>query len=84
MNNTGLEGKDVEYEVVLRFRRGGPAILGTWSEFETADRKFTQWLGAWGQADAVLTLTAVVDSVVHPMKYWTAEGGVRAGAAGSA
>ncbi|MGW6247903.1 hypothetical protein [Streptomyces roseolus] len=45
MNNTGLEGKDVEYEVVLRFRRGGPAIVGAWSEFETADRKFRSGSG---------------------------------------
>ncbi|MFI8515954.1 hypothetical protein ACIGHB_33025 [Streptomyces sp. NPDC085460] len=83
MDSTGLEGEGVTYEVVLRFRRGGPALFGAWPEFETADRKFTQWLGTWGQADAVLTLTAVAGSVVYPVKHWTAEGGVQAGSAGS-
>ncbi|WP_329625938.1 hypothetical protein OG357_38540 (plasmid) [Streptomyces sp. NBC_01255] len=83
MDGTGLEGKDVEYEVVLRFRPGGPAIFGVWSRPETADEKFLEWLGAHGQPGAVLTLTAIVDGVVHPVKHWTAEGGVQAGTASS-
>ncbi|MER7541331.1 hypothetical protein ABTX77_42385 [Streptomyces sp. NPDC097704] len=82
MDSTGLKGKDVEHEVVLRFRPGGPAILGVWSKPEAADRKFTEWLGAHGQPGAALTLTATIGGERRPAKSWTHEGGLQV--AGSA
>ncbi|MET9734514.1 hypothetical protein ABZZ79_28910 [Streptomyces sp. NPDC006458] len=48
MDSTDLASKDVEYEVVLRFRPGGPAIFGVWSRPESADAKFLEWLGTHG------------------------------------
>ncbi|MFE0773352.1 hypothetical protein [Streptomyces sp. NPDC058861] len=73
MDRTVLEDQDVAYEVELRFRPGGPAILGVWSNPETADVKFTKWLGSHGRDDAVLTATA--DGETRPVKHWTAKGG---------
>ncbi|MFJ4343547.1 hypothetical protein ACIP5O_36230, partial [Streptomyces sp. NPDC088915] len=58
MGSTVLEDQDVAYEVELRFRPGGPAILSVWAKAETADAKFTEWLGSYGRDEAVLTLTA--------------------------
>ncbi|MEU9706778.1 hypothetical protein [Streptomyces sp. NPDC047981] len=82
MDNTGLEGKDVEHEVVLRFRPGGPAIFGVWSRPEVADAKFLEWLGTHGQPGAVLTLTATTGGERRPVKSWTHKGGLQvAGAA---
>ncbi|WP_030556826.1 hypothetical protein [Streptomyces exfoliatus] len=77
MDSTGLEGKDVEYEVVLRFHPGGPAILGVWSAPEVADAKFLEWLGAHGQPGAVLALTATIGGERRPVKSWTHEGGLQ-------
>ncbi|MFC7979062.1 hypothetical protein ACFUT3_27965 [Streptomyces cinereoruber] len=42
MGSTVLEAQDVAYEVELRFRPGGPAIVGVWAKAETADAKFTE------------------------------------------
>ncbi|MFF9853443.1 hypothetical protein [Streptomyces litmocidini] len=77
MDGTGLEDKDVAYEVVLRFRPGGQALFGTWSRPETADEKFLKWLGTHGQPGTVPTLTATIDGGRHPVKSWTHEGGLQ-------
>ncbi|MFJ6251877.1 MULTISPECIES: hypothetical protein [unclassified Streptomyces] len=75
--NTVLEDQDVkyEYETELRFRPGGPAILGVQAKAETADVKFTEWLGLYGQASAVLTFTATSNGETSPVKNRTYEGG---------
>ncbi|MCZ0983743.1 hypothetical protein O1L60_44045 [Streptomyces diastatochromogenes] len=77
MDSTGLETKGVEYEVVLRFRPGGPAVLGVWSKPEAADEKFVEWLGAHGQPGTLLTLTATINGETRPVKSWTHEGGLQ-------
>ncbi|MDV9186846.1 hypothetical protein R6L23_01115 [Streptomyces sp. SR27] len=75
-------GRIAGHEVVLRFRPGGPAILGVWSRPEMADEKILEWLGTHGQPGAVLTLSATIDGERHPVKSWTHEGGLQvAGAA---
>ncbi|MFE0777839.1 hypothetical protein [Streptomyces sp. NPDC058861] len=75
--NTVLEDQDIKYEVELRFRPGGPAILGVWANPQTADAKFTEWLGSHGRDDALLTLTATAGGETRPVKSWTAKGGLR-------
>ncbi|MFC8016291.1 hypothetical protein [Streptomyces cinereoruber] len=77
MGSTVLEDQDVAYEVELRFRPDGPAILGVWAKAETADAKFTEWLGSYGRDEAVLTLTATSNGVARPVKSWTAKDGLR-------
>lgn len=54
VDSTVIEDQDVEYEVVLRFRPDGPAVLGVWCNPETADTKFTEWLGSHDRDEAVL------------------------------
>ncbi|MFF0561341.1 hypothetical protein [Streptomyces sp. NPDC004266] len=71
MSSTGLEGEDVEYEVVLRFRPGGPAVLGVWSTPEVADEKFLKWLGAHEQSGTVLTITATLSGGTRPVSAYT-------------
>ncbi|GGQ34226.1 hypothetical protein [Streptomyces roseolilacinus] len=66
-----------EYEVVLRSRPGGPAILGAWSRPETADRRFMEWLGRYGTPGVVLTLTATVDGETYPVRRWTYDSGLQ-------
>ncbi|MFE6461972.1 hypothetical protein ACFVP0_31510 [Streptomyces cinereoruber] len=84
MNSTDLEDEDTEYEVTLRFRPDGPAVLGVWSKPETAERVFMEWLGLYGRPGVVLTLTATTDGKTRPVKGWTTEGGLRvADAAGA-
>ncbi|MER7911500.1 hypothetical protein [Streptomyces sp. NPDC096068] len=70
--STVLEDQDVVYEVEPRFRPDGPAISGVWAKAETADAKFTKWLGSHGRDDAVLTPTA--DGTAYPVKGWTVAG----------
>ncbi|MEU6620833.1 hypothetical protein ABZ926_08600 [Streptomyces litmocidini] len=77
MESTGLEGEDVEYEVVLRFRLGGPAILGVWSKPEVADEKFLKRFGAHGRPGTVLTLTATINGETRLVKSWTHEDGLQ-------
>ncbi|MFC7924749.1 hypothetical protein [Streptomyces cinereoruber] len=77
MNSTDLEGEDTEYEVTLRFRPDGPAVLGVWSKPETAKTVFMEWLGLYGRPGTVLALTATADGTTRPVKSWTAEGGLR-------
>ncbi|MFC7794154.1 hypothetical protein [Streptomyces cinereoruber] len=77
MGSTVLEEQDVAYEVELRFRPGGPAVLGVWAKAETADAKFTEWLGSHGRDEAVLTLTVTAGGEARLVKSWTAEGGLR-------
>ncbi|MFC8176021.1 hypothetical protein [Streptomyces sp. NPDC057325] len=77
MGSTVLKEQDVEYEAELRFRPGGPAILGLWAKAETADAKFTEWLGSYGRDEAVLTLTATSNGMTRPVKSWTSKGGLR-------
>ncbi|MFE5514183.1 hypothetical protein ACFQ9J_26985 [Streptomyces sp. NPDC056529] len=82
MGSTVLEERDIVYGVEFRFRPGGPAVLGVWAKAETADAKFTEWLGSYGRDEAVLTLTATSNGVASPVKSWTAKDGLRvAGAA---
>ncbi|MFE0777103.1 hypothetical protein [Streptomyces sp. NPDC058861] len=77
--DTVLEDQDLkyEYEVELRFRPGGPAVLGVWAKAETADAKFVEWLGSHGRDDAVLTLTATAGGETRLVKRWTAASGLR-------
>ncbi|MFC7934112.1 hypothetical protein [Streptomyces cinereoruber] len=77
--DTVLEDQDVkyEYEVKLRFRPDGPAVLGVWSKAETAEKVFTEWLGLYGRPGVVLTLIATADGTTRPVKSWTAKGGLR-------
>ncbi|MFC7979798.1 hypothetical protein ACFUT3_31755 [Streptomyces cinereoruber] len=77
MGSMVLEEQDVAYEVELRFRPGGPAILGVWVKAETADAKFTEWLGSHGRDEAVLTLTATASGETRLVKSWTFKGGLQ-------
>ncbi|MFE8940947.1 hypothetical protein ACFYNX_26120 [Streptomyces sp. NPDC007872] len=79
MGSTVLGDQDIAYayEVTLRFRPDGPAILGVWSEVETAEKVFTEWLGLYGKPGTVLALIATADGTGYPVKSWTAEGGLR-------
>ncbi|WP_411078397.1 hypothetical protein [Streptomyces sp. cmx-10-25] len=77
MNSTDLEDEDTEYEVTLRFRPDGPAVLGVWSKPETAETVFMEWLGLYGQVGTVLTFTATSNGETRPVKGWTYEGGLR-------
>ncbi|MFF5635856.1 hypothetical protein [Streptomyces sp. NPDC012825] len=77
VDSTVLEDQDVAYEVELRFRPDGPAVLGVWSKPETADQKFVERLGAYSRPGTVLALTATADGTTQPVKSWTYEGGLR-------
>ncbi|MFD5110553.1 hypothetical protein [Streptomyces cinereoruber] len=82
MDSTVLKDQDVAYEVELRFRPDGPAVLGVWSEPETAEKLFMEWLGLYGQAGTVLTLTTLAEGTMRPVKSWTYESSLKmAGAA---
>ncbi|MFE0773362.1 hypothetical protein [Streptomyces sp. NPDC058861] len=79
MGSTVLGDQGVEYEVTLRFRPGGPAVLGVWSDPETAETVFMEWLGLYGRPGTILALTATATAggTAYPVKSWTAEGGLR-------
>ncbi|MFF4174123.1 hypothetical protein [Streptomyces sp. NPDC001744] len=82
MDSAVLEDQDAEYELVLRFRPGGPTIVGVWGRPEVADQKLVKWIGQYGGPGVVLTLTATAGGMVSPVKSWTYEGGLQvAGAA---
>jgi hypothetical protein len=51
MQNTDT---NAEFEPVLRFRPGGPAITGTWSKPEVADHKLVEWIGLHSRCGTVL------------------------------
>ncbi|MFF0486825.1 hypothetical protein [Streptomyces sp. NPDC004435] len=76
MNSSALEDQAASYVVELRFRAGGPAICGVWSRPDVADRKFTEWLGAYSRPGTVLTLTSLTGGTARPVKSWTYEAGL--------
>ncbi|WP_411078307.1 hypothetical protein [Streptomyces sp. cmx-10-25] len=80
VGSTVLQDQDVEaeYEVTLRFNPGGPAVLGAWSQLETAEQVFMEWLGLYGREGTVLTLTATAGDATCLVKSWTYEGGLQA------
>lgn len=78
MDHTAREDQAAAYAVELRFRPGGPAIFGVWSRPDVADRKFTEWLGAYSRPGASLTLTSLTGGIARPVKSWTYEGGLTA------
>ncbi|RSS85677.1 hypothetical protein EF919_37820 [Streptomyces sp. WAC02707] len=77
MDSAVLEARGMEYEVGLRFRPDGPAILGVWSKPETAEQVFMEWLGLYGRDGTVLTLNATTGSAVTSVKSWTYAGGLQ-------
>lgn len=52
MQNTDT---NAEFESVLRFRPGGPAITDTWSKPEVADQKLVERVGLHGRCGTILT-----------------------------
>ncbi|TQE33204.1 hypothetical protein Sipo7851_21595 [Streptomyces ipomoeae] len=60
----------------MRFRPGGPAVEGTWSDAAVALVKFRGWLGTHGSRDGVaITLSEEADGGREPLRTWTKEQG---------
>ncbi|MER5853485.1 hypothetical protein ABT126_42920 [Streptomyces sp. NPDC002012] len=64
------------FEVVVRFRPGGPAVTGEWTSRESADRKFRSWIGLYGDHEtAVITLSLSSADGSQVLKTWTKQHG---------
>ena len=60
------------YEVRLRFRANGPAVIGWWTDKAVAEAKFAKDIGVYGsQPGVIITLSVEDDGDVRVLETWT-------------
>jgi hypothetical protein len=61
------------FHVRLRFSANGPAVTGDWRVLDTAERKFTGWVGTYGSLDHVIIqlVEETNDGQETVVKSWT-------------
>ncbi|MEE1736401.1 hypothetical protein PUR49_07790 [Streptomyces sp. BE147] len=74
----GRNAEETQFEVVLRFTAGGPAVTGAWTSAAAAAVKFRFFVGLYGDHPTVtITLTASAPQRQRPrvLRTWTREHG---------
>lgn len=64
----------------LRFTARGPSLDGAWNDPDTAQARYTQWVGLYGSSPTVMIqLIEETAGREHVRRTWTAGGGTRTG-----
>jgi hypothetical protein len=59
------------YRVTLRFRAGGPAATGDWTEETTARKTWRDWVDLYGSSETVVVrLTEQTDAGEDVLMLW--------------
>lgn len=60
------------FSVTVQFRKDGPRVKGQWTEYETADQKYLDFVGDYGsQPGATVSLfEETADGECHVRKAW--------------
>ncbi|NSC25363.1 hypothetical protein FM076_31115 [Streptomyces albus subsp. chlorinus] len=65
----------VVYRLTCRFRPGGPLNSGWWTDRETAERRYREWIGLYGSTPGtVITLTRETGAGSEVLRAWPPEG----------
>lgn len=69
---------DTMFHVRMRFRPGGPVNEGEWRNPDTAQDRYTQWVGLYGSdLNVVIQILEESNGREHVRKTWTAGGEVQ-------
>ena len=74
---TGEEAHTVEtkYLARLNFVANGPAVEGEWTILDTAEDRYTEWVGLYSKnPSVVIWLIAKTDGQERVLRTWTAQG----------
>ncbi|WP_206282267.1 hypothetical protein [Streptomyces rhizosphaericus] len=66
-----------KYLAALQFERGGPAVEAEWTIPDTAQDRYTEWVGIYGtRPSVVIRLIEETDGRRRVRETWTAQGEV--------
>ncbi|GAA2524227.1 hypothetical protein [Streptomyces longisporus] len=66
---------ELKYLVRLRFVADGPRVEGEWSVLDTAQDRYTEWVGLYSKDPAVVVeLLEETDGRERVLRRWTAQG----------
>lgn len=68
------------YLARLQFVATGPAVQGEWTVLDTAEERYTTWVGLYSQNPAVvIQLIEETNGLEHVLRTWTAQGETASG-----